>query len=36
MDQKVGYETKRLGHLGLVTGMCQEIGLVEIIDDQVG
>lgn len=36
MEQKVGYETKRLDHLGLVAGMCQEIGLVDIIDEQVG
>ena len=36
MKQKVDYETKRLDHLGLVAGICQELGLVAIIDEQVG
>lgn len=36
MNQKVTYETKRLDHLGIVAGICQEIGLAEVIDEQVG
>ena len=36
MDAAVAYETKRLDHLGIVAGICQEIGLAEIIDAQVG
>jgi hypothetical protein len=36
VSQKVTYETKRLDHLGIVAGICQEIGLVEVIDEQVG
>ena len=30
------YETQRIDHLGIVAGICQEIGLVEEIDRQVG
>ena len=29
-------ETKNLDHLGLVAGMCDELGLVELIDDACG
>jgi len=36
VGQKVTYETKRLDHLGIVAGICQEIGLAEVIDEQVG
>jgi transposase len=36
VSQKVSYETKRLDHLGIVAGICQEIGLAEVIDEQVG
>ena len=36
MDAAVAYETKRLDHLGIVAGICQEIGLADIIDAQVG
>jgi transposase len=36
MGQKVTYETKRLDHLGIVAGVCQEIGLAEVIDARVG
>lgn len=36
MKQRVDYETKRLDHLGIVAGICQEIGLAEVIDEQVG
>lgn len=36
MSQNITYETKRLDHLGIVAGICREIGLVEIIDQQVG
>jgi transposase len=29
------YETKRIDHLGIVAGICQEIGLVTIIDESL-
>jgi transposase len=29
------YETQRIDHLGIVSGICQEIALIEQIDDQV-
>jgi transposase len=29
------YETKRIDHLGIVAGICQEIGLVNIIDESL-
>jgi len=31
-----GYSTQRLDHLGIVAGICREIGLVEQIDRIVG
>lgn len=30
------YETQRIDHLGIVTGISREIGLVEMIDEKVG
>ena len=30
------YETKRVDHLGIVAGICQEIGLIEEIDEAMG
>lgn len=36
MDQTVAYRTERLDHLGIVAGVCREIGLIEMIDEQVG
>ena len=36
MDQTVAYKTERLDHLGIVAGVCREIGLIEIIDEHVG
>jgi len=36
MSTKQSFETKRLDHLGLVAGICHEIGLVEAIDQAVG
>ncbi len=30
------YSTQRLDHLGIVAGICQQIGLVEQIDTHVG
>ena len=30
------YETQRIDHLGIVAGICQEIGLIDEIDRQVG
>ena len=29
------YETRRIDHLGIVTGICREIGLIEQVDRQV-
>jgi hypothetical protein len=36
MNPETRYETQRIDHLGIVAGMCQEIGLIEEIDRQVG
>ena len=36
MSTEQRYETQRIDHLGIVAGICQEIGLVEQIDRQVG
>jgi transposase len=36
MSTEQRYETQRIDHLGIVAGVCQEIGLVEQIDRQVG
>jgi transposase len=30
------YRTERIDHLGIVSGICQEIGLAETIDKQIG
>lgn len=35
MSAKPTYETQRIDHLGIVAGICQEIGLIERIDMQV-
>jgi len=35
MSAKTSYETQRIDHLGIVAGVCQEIGLIETIDGQV-
>jgi hypothetical protein len=35
MSAKPAYETQRIDHLGIVTGICQEISLIEKIDRQV-
>jgi len=35
MSAKPTYETQRIDHLGIVAGVCQEIGLIEQIDQQV-
>ena len=31
----VEYETKRLDHLGIIAGVCDEIGIVETINESV-
>jgi len=36
MDPEQEFETKRLDHLGIVAGICHEIGLIEQIDQAVG
>jgi transposase len=36
MMSGIAYETKRLDHLGIVAGICREIGLAEVIDQRVG
>ena len=36
MSGETNYETQRIDHLGIVTGISREIGLVETIDAQVG
>ncbi|MFN7555876.1 DUF4277 domain-containing protein, partial [Microcystis sp.] len=35
MNQSTGIEVKNLDHLGLVAGIIDEIGIVEIINEQV-
>jgi len=35
MNAKPTYETQRIDHLGIVAGICHEIGLIERIDRQV-
>lgn len=35
MDGAATYETQRIDHLGIVAGVCQEISLIEQIDQQV-
>ncbi len=35
MSAKPTYETQRIDHLGIVTGICQEICLIEKIDAHV-
>ncbi len=35
MPPETRYETQRIDHLGIVAGICQEIGLIEEIDRQV-
>ncbi len=36
MSEETNYETQRIDHLGIVTGISREIGLVETIDQKVG
>ena len=36
MNTEQAYETKRIDHLGIVAGICHEIGLIEAIDQAVG
>ncbi len=36
MSAEQSFETKRLDHLGIVAGMCHEIGLIEAVDQAVG
>lgn len=36
MRPETKYETHRIDHLGIVTGISREIGLVETIDEKVG
>jgi len=35
MSAEPRYETQRIDHLGIVAGVCQEISLIEQIDEQV-
>ena len=35
-DGKNVYESKRLDHLGLVSGMIEELGLVDVVDGALG
>ena len=34
--KEIAYSTQRLDHLGIVAGICQQIGLIEQIDKYVG
>jgi Domain of unknown function (DUF4277) len=36
MSPEQRFETQRIDYLGIVTRICQEIGLIETVDPQVG
>jgi len=36
LTSNTSYRTERIDHLGIVSGICQEIGLIEAIDAQIG
>lgn len=36
MGSETRYETHRIDHLGIVAGICNEIGLIDVINQQVG
>ncbi len=36
MSQNVAYQTERLDHLGIVAGVCREVGIAEWLDVQAG
>ncbi len=36
MSQEVEYQTERLDHLGIVAGVCQEVGIAEWLDKRAG
>jgi transposase len=36
VSQEVEYQIERLDHLGIVAGVCQEVGIAEWLDKQVG
>jgi transposase len=36
MSPEERYETQRIDHIGIVAGICQEISLIETVDQQVG
>ncbi|MDP9381605.1 MAG: DUF4277 domain-containing protein, partial [Chloroflexota bacterium] len=36
MEAEVSYSTERLDHLGIVAGVCREMGLSEWLDSQAG
>jgi transposase len=36
VSQEVEYQTERLDHLGIVAGVCQEVGIAEWLDKQAG
>ena len=36
MSQEVEYQTQRLDHLGIVAGVCKEVGIAEWLDKRAG
>ncbi len=36
MSQEVEYQRERLDHLGIVAGVCQEVGIAQWLDKQAG
>ena len=36
MSQEVEYQTERLDHLGIVAGVCKEVGIAEWLDKIAG
>ena len=36
MSQNVAYQTERLDHLGIIAGVCREVGIAEWLDVQAG
>ena len=36
MSQNVAYQTERLDHLGIIAGVCREVGRAEWLDERAG
>ena len=36
MSEEVAYQTERLDHLGIVAGVCREVGIAQWLDERAG